>query len=127
MIANIVERDYRLAQWAEVIQERIESGLTVNEFCKLRGLTRDKYYYWQAKLKEAACEHLLQARPQIQAAQGFAEVVVTSATLAPFEPKSKNDNNGELRIELSGIHINADAGYPPTALAALLKELLKPC
>lgn len=51
-----VRDEYRLQNWAQIIRERQESGLTNKEFCAQRGITEKKYYYWLRRVREAAAE-----------------------------------------------------------------------
>jgi putative transposase len=46
---------YRLEHWAGIIRERAESGLTVKAFCESAGVHPNSYFYWQRRLREAAC------------------------------------------------------------------------
>ncbi len=57
-----VRDEYRLQNWAQIIRERQESGLTNKEFCAQRGIPEKKYYYWLRRVREAAAEA---AEPQI--------------------------------------------------------------
>ena len=57
-----VRDEYRLQNWAQIIRERQESGLTNKEFCAQRGISEKKYYYWLRKVREAATEA---AEPQL--------------------------------------------------------------
>ena len=47
--------EYRMAHWAGIIKERAESGLTVKAYCETAGVHPNSYFYWQRKLREAAC------------------------------------------------------------------------
>ena len=58
MNTRIITSEYRLSHWAQIIRERKESGLTVTAFCEKSGFHENIYYYWQRKLREAACEEL---------------------------------------------------------------------
>ena len=51
-----VRDEYRLQNWAQIIRERQESGLTNKEFCAQRGIPEKKYYYWLRRVREAAAE-----------------------------------------------------------------------
>lgn len=51
-----VRDEYRLQNWAQIIRERQESGLTNKEFCTQRGIPEKKYYYWLRRVREAAAE-----------------------------------------------------------------------
>ena len=115
--------EYRLAHWAQVMQERQSSGLTTRAYCELEGIHENVYYYWQRKLREAACEQLEQARKTSLPVPGFTEVQVTQTL--PGLPESSE--SGCLRIEVAGLQITADSNYPTAKLAMLLRELNSLC
>ena len=39
----------RVKNWAAIIQDRNESGLSVKDYCAQHQLSRDSYYYWLRK------------------------------------------------------------------------------
>ena len=45
-IAKEATRQFRIQQWAKIIQDKNQSGLTVKEYCEKNNLTRDTYFYW---------------------------------------------------------------------------------
>ena len=51
---KLVTRGIRTNQWAAVIKDCKESGLKVDDYCTQHGLSRNAYYYWLRKVKEAA-------------------------------------------------------------------------
>jgi hypothetical protein len=51
--------EYRLAHWADILQDRQSSGKSVRTYCRSTGICENVYYYWQRKLRAAACEKLL--------------------------------------------------------------------
>lgn len=51
-------REIRLRQWAEVLQAKQNSGQTVRAFCEENGINEKRYFYWQRKLRDAACREL---------------------------------------------------------------------
>lgn len=53
-----VAKEYRLAQWAQIIQTRAQSGQSIKDFCASAGISRDAYFYWQRKLREGVCAEL---------------------------------------------------------------------
>ncbi len=59
MDTNKVAKGYRLSQWAQVMQERRKSGQSVKEYCQRSGISRNAYFYWQRKLRDAACTELV--------------------------------------------------------------------
>lgn len=114
--------NYRLAHWAQVMRERRESGLTVKAFCREAGFRENMYYYWQRRLREAACEQVVQNSP----VACFTEVRLEPAPAKPALPEPADRQSGRLCIEISGMRLTADGDYPPEQLARLLRELA-PC
>lgn len=53
---NKEAKELRLAQWAGIIKEQKQSGLTVKAWCSQNGITKDAYYYWQQKLRKEVYE-----------------------------------------------------------------------
>ncbi len=53
---RIATRQTRLKYWSGVFDDRIKSGLKTEEYCKQNNITRDQYYYWLRKVREAALE-----------------------------------------------------------------------
>ncbi|MGI6120558.1 MAG: IS66 family insertion sequence element accessory protein TnpA [Desulfosporosinus sp.] len=53
-----VTSDYRLSQWMQVIQEKKCSGQSIKDFCREKGISSNAYFYWQRKLRKAACAEL---------------------------------------------------------------------
>jgi putative transposase len=44
--------------WAQMFSER-ECGENIDEFCGRNGISRNQFFYWQRKLREAACTELV--------------------------------------------------------------------
>jgi len=53
-----ITTEYRLSQWAEIMQRRVESGLSIVKYCEREGMHPNRYHYWQRRLREAAKELL---------------------------------------------------------------------
>ena len=67
--------EYRLAHWAEIMRERQESGLSIKAYCESIGIHQNVYFYWQRKLREAACQQdppAVQEQGQTVAPNGWA-------------------------------------------------------
>ena len=120
-----VTEEYRLTQWAQIMQERTQSGLSIKAFCKQIGICGNTYFYWQRKLREAACKQLtkLESAPKSLTQSSFAEVVIC----AHPDPQTPMEVISQLHIEISGVQITVDSTYPPDKLAALLRELGRSC
>lgn len=51
-----VTKNVRLQQWSSIIQDCKASGLKVDDYCSEHNISRNSYYYWLRKIKEAAIE-----------------------------------------------------------------------
>ncbi len=47
-----------MSQWTEIIRECRSSGQTIKAWCADHGINTKSYYYWQKRVREAACEAL---------------------------------------------------------------------
>ena len=54
MNTKLATRQIRLNEWAVIIKDCKASGQKVDIYCEQHGLSRDAYYYWLRKVKEAA-------------------------------------------------------------------------
>ena len=91
-----VKRKYQLQQWSKMVQERSESGLTVKDWCKARGLTEYTYYYRLRKIRQAACKVLEQAQ-SVPSAQ-LAELPLTPKSDGTFAKLRLTTKSGVLEL-----------------------------
>ena len=97
-----VRDEYRAQNWAMVIQECGNSGLSNREFCRQRGISAKTYYYWLRKLRSQMAETVA---PQ----------------LVPLEPVAELDDL--LQIQYRGAELKLPAGVDMDAVAAILRSL----
>ena len=97
-----VRDEYRAQNWAMVIQECSDSGLSNREFCRQRGIPEKSFYYWQRKLRQQIVEA---ASPQ----------------LVPLEPVTESEDL--LQIQYRGAELKLPAGVDMDAVASLLRSL----
>ncbi len=119
-------RQVRLTHWAQIMRERKESGRSIRVWCRENNIKEKTFYYWQRRLREAACEGLIEAQSlsgQSLTAPRFAEVKLAAAASPVAPPESTR----ELRVEVGSLQIIAGSEYPAEKLAVLLRELLQPC
>ena len=124
-----ITTDYRMGQWAKVISDRKASGVTIKTYCQMIGVSRDAYYYWQKKLREAACEHLA-IMPAATAQTGLTKTTFTEVKLPdPFPQTSPLESglHSNLQIQISDVKVSVDRDYPVEKLAYLLRELVRQC
>ncbi len=103
-------RQFRLNQWAEIIRDRMASGLSIREYCNEHNISRNAYFYW---LKQLRKEALLSSGTQ------FAElpVPVQSAPLGePAQPRS-------VSIDYHGARIHIDSTGCDEILSMVLRVL----
>jgi transposase-like protein len=108
-----IAKEYRLSHWGKIMQERSQSGLSIKAYCRQMGICGNTYFYWQRKLRKAACEQLC--------APAFTEVKLLESRTrnTPATPPPP----GQICVEAKGMQITADSGYPVEKLSALLREL----
>ncbi len=55
-----IKKEVKLAQWAEMVKIRNESGLTVTDWCKQNSINLKTYYYRLKRLRQAVCNEIEQ-------------------------------------------------------------------
>jgi len=126
MNTRYIAEEHRLSHWAGIMRDRAESGLSIRAYCENAGFHENNYYYWQRKLREAACEELarIHEKPTSLMPAGFMEVklaegdALQSASGSPLS---------QVCIETSGVRITAGVEYPADKLVALVREVKLPC
>ncbi len=94
-----VTAEYRMSQWAQVIQGRLDSGQSIKDFCQSSGISRNTFFYWQRKLREAACTELAKAEgPRSIVPDGWMRL----------ESDRGQYSVEALTIEISGCHITVN-------------------
>ena len=111
-----VAAEYRMAQWTQTIQARVQSGQSIKEFCASAGISRNAYFYWQRKLREAACiGHMtVQNRDNGLVPNGWAQLAETAPAAV---------TTGTLTVEVNGCHITTNAETDLELLAKVCRAL----
>ena len=94
-------KEYRIAQWVQVIQKRRNSGQTIKDFCQSSGISRNAYFYWQRKLREVACSEL-------EKAEELRSVVPNG--WVQLTPKQTQQSLESLEIVVAGCRITVTSG-----------------
>lgn len=111
-----VAAEYRLSQWAQVMQAQQDSGQNIKDFCETAGISRNAYFYWQKKLRKVACTELAKTEePRNIVPSGWMQ-------LAPPQPQSQQ-MKATLEIEISGCHITAGPDTDPELLKKVCRVL----
>ena len=143
-VAQQAARKYRMEGWSKVISERAETGKPVAQWCRENGVSQRVYYYRLRQVREYVAKAMLEpgcvsagvrttereefaeprrANQTSLSAPVFAEVKLIEASAPPSS--AKDIAPGRLHIEIAGIRISAEEGYPADKLAALLRELTR--
>lgn len=121
-----VAHGVRLCKWAEVLQEQKRSGQSIKSFCETQGISRQSFFYWQGKLREAACKELSERKTEsLEAPSGWA--LCAMETKAPAHTTDEIISSTQMTMEVNGILITAGSEYPVEKLALLLRELMGGC
>lgn len=108
LTAREATKQIRLHQWQQIITERQSSGLTVAEYCKRNGLTKDKYFYWLRKCKEA----MIESNPTV-----FAE-------LAPAQTAGETiSSQSAITLRVNGVNIDLNCGIDEDMLIAVIRAV----
>ena len=119
MNSKELTQEVRLTEWSYRLCARRESGLTVRAWCCDNGIKEKTYYYWQNKLRQAACEHISErATPRtdmLPAPSGWAQIT-TEATA-----------NEPLVIEIGNSRIHVTKNTDVDLLAKVCGSLMSLC
>ena len=95
-----VKHQMKLQEWAEQIEARRASGMTVQSWCAENGMNVKTYYYHLRKVREQ-CE------------ESVPEIV----------PLTMPQQTGDIHIEKNGLQISLPADISKETLIALVHEL----
>ncbi len=107
--------EYRLAHWAQVMQERTDKGLSIRAYCEESRIHENTYFYWQRKLRETACTGMQAATAEEKAIvpKGWATVGVNES---PVKAQG-------LTVEVGGCHIIVSADTDSELLIQVCRAL----
>jgi putative transposase len=109
--------EYRLAQWAQALHDRAAAGQSIDELCQAKGVSRNTYFYWQRKVREAAAQQMITAG-QSQALVPSGWAAVQEAVPEPLE---------SLTLRIGGAEIEVRQGFDEALLASVIKTLSQAC
>jgi len=115
-----VTMEVRLAQWAQVMQDRVAGGQSMAAYCAQRGIGRHSYFYWQRKLREAAVRQLVAAAEPEKAQQALVPSGWAQACIAE---ECAPEQAGGLTLRVGGAEIEVRRGYDEALLASVIKTL----
>ena len=118
-----IAKEFRLAHWAQVIREKNQSGLSAKAFCEQIGICQKTYFYWQKRVREAACEKML-AQPQPEPVVVDNSTIPAGWAVCETAPAAADKT---LPIEINGCRVLASGDTDPELLAKTCKVLMSLC
>ena len=114
MNTRLAATNIRIQQWTAVFKAKAESGLTVDEYCKQNGISRNAYYYWLRRARNAALEHTQTT---------FVELNVPTDEVVPQAPSMAMVHSfmPQLTIEKNGFVISLNSHTPKELLILVLE------
>lgn len=109
-----VATEYRMAQCAQMLQARQGSRQSIGAFCEASGISKNTYFYWQRKLREAACSELaVRSEEENIALSGWARMSGAKASCAMES----------VAIEVGGCRVIATEETDPGLLGKVCRVL----
>ena len=59
------KHDYNLNKWKLLIENRINSGMTVEAWCNANGYTKHAYYYWISLIRKESYDKAVSNLPRV--------------------------------------------------------------
>ena len=101
-----IKNEVKLKQWAEMVQSRNESGLTVSEWCRQNGINPKTYYYRLKRVRNAVYNEIEQH------------------DIVPVLPKEETEPSAEkIEIMVGDVKITLPDTFNPETLRRLLGVL----
>ena len=102
------QREQGRAKWRDLISEQQQSGKSIAEFCRERGLRAWQFYEWKKRLKESEASQFLEVRVRPAAESR--------------EPAAAHGQGIEIRLN-GGRSLVVERGFDAQHLRALLAVL----
>lgn len=114
-----IAKDLRLRHWAGIMRERKESGLSIRRWCRENVIGETTFYYWQRKLREAACEQLEQ--------QSGTSLIPATPTFAQVHLEEEQPTGGKIIIRLGAAEVEIAGNASPEVVERILRVLRESC
>ena len=129
MDTRAIASEYRLTHWSGVMRERQDSGMSIRAYCESVGIHENVYYYWQRKLREAAC-HELNSTNQINTGneivpRGWSICDVSEAKVQQKSNPERKEN--ELIVEIGKCLIKVTPSVDINILSKVCETLVSLC
>lgn len=130
MDTRMIVADYRLRQWAKIVQECSASGLTIKAYCEEVGIRQHQYYYMKKKLREAACGELatVQSKSPEMATQFKNDNPIVWGEVSTKAMTSPTTHvSGSINITRGSWTVTVEPGFDSGTLTEALKAVNRIC
>ena len=86
MDTRLAKRNYSIQQWKAIIHDRNNTNLTVDEYCKQNGLSRNSYFYWLRIIREEALELFFATPKYLKLQNAFPKVAAGNSSFLHVSP-----------------------------------------
>lgn len=101
-----------LQLWEQRINERVQSGMTIEEWCKKNGVSKHKYNYWNQRVRKGR-----------KADEGTTFADITPILLPSNTPNQDSSLMPDFQIFFKSVRVTVPSHFNPAALAGLMKVL----
>ena len=101
-----MKAEIRMQEMQKFIQARMESGLSVSEWCQQNNFSEGSYYYWLRKIREKA----------IAEGDSRNEIIQVPITV----PKSPENKRNPVKLKYKGNELEIPSGTVTTDILAIL-------
>jgi hypothetical protein len=121
-----VTHEIRLQQWIGIIKECRGSGKSVKSWCKEKGISEKGYFYWQRRVREAACQELSTYQEQ-QAVKATPCDTNTPVFAECRIPEDNHAGRTAVTIHLNRAVVEIHHGADAATIESVLRTLRTPC
>ena len=113
---------YQMERWKLLIEDETRNEMKLKDWLKLRGITKDAYYYWLHKFQRENIDSALQELPaQIQQTPSFVEISKPEAAPLPDSVIAEPETQPAAVIRISQMQIELF----PNASEDMIREIMR--
>lgn len=116
--------EVRLAQWAEIVKAAANrpSGTMLKDWLNENGISRDRYYYWQRKVRAHAYDSMQKDSDSTAVSTvAFAEIPVPINYSRPCNTPMQSASSPAAIINVKGVSIELSNHASPELINSILK------
>jgi hypothetical protein len=121
-----VTHEIRLRQWIGIIKECRSSGNSVKSWCEEKGISEKSYFYWQRRVREAACQELTAYQEQ-KATKADPGDTGTPVFTECRIPEDNHSGGTAITIHLNRVVVEIRHGADAAMIESILRTLRTPC